>query len=259
LISGSRRNPPAWLNPQSDHVVISIDYRLAPETKLPAIIEDVQDAFRWIRKQGPTLLNIDVKKLIVGGGSAGGYLTLMTGFCIKPRPRALISLSGYGGIVGPWYSQPSPYYLEHLPRISKEAALATVGTTCVSEPPAPDERGTFYHYCRQNGIWPREVTGHDPKTEREWFKPYCPVDNVSSKYPPTVLIHGTADTDVPYDESANMDKILTRLKVEHKFITVPGGNHGITNTAPAERARIFQKALEFALAHTTPQIAPKIA
>ena len=29
------------------YVLVSFDYRLAPETKLPAIIEDVEDAFRW--------------------------------------------------------------------------------------------------------------------------------------------------------------------------------------------------------------------
>ena len=33
-------------------VVVSIDYRLAPETKLPEIITDVEDAFKWIRKYG---------------------------------------------------------------------------------------------------------------------------------------------------------------------------------------------------------------
>lgn len=31
-------------------VVVSIDYRLAPETKLPEILEDVRDAYLWVRK-----------------------------------------------------------------------------------------------------------------------------------------------------------------------------------------------------------------
>jgi acetyl esterase/lipase len=250
LIMESRKAIAKWLSPQNEHVVISIDYRLAPETKLPEIIADVQDAFRWIRQQGPQLLNIAVDKLIVAGGSAGGYLTLMTGFCVKPRPRALISLSGYGNIVGPWYTQPSTFYLQTLPRISKEEALATVGTTCVSEPPPNDQRGVFYHYCRQNGIWPIQVTGHDPATEPRWFDPYCPVRNVTADYPPAFLIHGTSDTDVPYEESANMDKELTRAKVDHRFITVPGGDHGIKNAAPEERQRIFLDALDFVKAHT---------
>ena len=34
-------------------MVVSIDYRLAPETKLAAILEDVRDAFAWVRAEGP--------------------------------------------------------------------------------------------------------------------------------------------------------------------------------------------------------------
>lgn len=246
LIIGSRRGPMKWLNPRNDHVVISIDYRLAPETKLPDIIADVQDAFRWIHKQGPKLLNIDPSKIIVAGGSAGGYLTLMTGFCIKPRPQALISLSGYGDIVGPWYSRPDAFYLQQ-PRVSKADADASVGTTCVSE--GAGSRGKFYLYCRQNGLWPQAVTGHNIDSEPKWFDPYCPVKNVTAKYPPTVLIHGTADTDVPYEESDAMDKVLARFKVPHKFISVPGGGHVLFGVAPGDRTKIYDEALAFVKEH----------
>ncbi len=240
LMIGSRKGPPKWLNPQNDHVVISIDYRLAPETKLPAIIEDVQDAFAWIHKHGPGELNIDTNKLVVVGGSAGGYLTLMTGFCIKPRPRALISLSGYGDITTPWYSRPDAYYLQQK-RITKKEAEAAVGATCVSE--GAGSRGKFYLYCRQNGIWAQEVSGHNPDTEPKWFDPYCPVRNVSKKYPPTVLIHGTADTDVPFAESDAMDKALSHFNVPHQFIRVPGGGHVLYGVPAGERTKIYDQAL----------------
>lgn len=246
LILGSRKDAPKWLNRQGDHVVISIDYRLAPETKLPAIIEDVHDAFIWIHKQGPKTLNISTRNLVVAGESAGGYLALMTGFCVKPRPKALISVSGYGGGVGPWCSRPSAYHMQK-PRVSKEEAYASVGTKCVSE--GGGQRGKFYLYTRQNGISLQEVAGHNPDTEAKWFESYCPLQNVSRRYPPTVLIHGTADTDVPYAESDAMDKALTHFKVPHKFISVPGAGHVLEGVADGEKARIFDEALAFVKEH----------
>ncbi len=249
LMIGSRKGVPPWLNPHGDHVVISIDYRLAPETKLPAIIEDVRDAFRWIHEQGPRLLNIDTRKLVVAGGSAGGYLTLMTGFCVRPRPGALTSVSGYGDIVAPWYTRPSAYYMQQG-LVSKEEALVSVGSTCVTE--GAGSRGKFYLYCRQNGIWPQEVTGHNPEMEPQWFDRYCPIRNVSAEFPPTVLIHGTADTDVPYAESDAMDKALAHFKVPHQFISVPGGGHVLYGVAPSERARVYDEALAFANEHVRP-------
>src|SRR5207244_13643161 len=89
------------LSRKEGYALVSLDYRLAPEVKLPAIIEDVQDAFRWLREKGPKDLHIDPDRIVVSGGSAGGYLTLMTGICVKPRPLALVALWGSGdGDVG---------------------------------------------------------------------------------------------------------------------------------------------------------------
>ncbi|MGA8149709.1 MAG: alpha/beta hydrolase [Terriglobales bacterium] len=244
LITGSRAAPPDWLDPDGRYVIVSIDYRLAPETKLPAIIEDVQDAYRWVREQGPGLFRVDPERVAVAGLSAGGYLTLMLGFLASPRPRVLLSLSGYGDITSLWYSRPSPFYLGQ-PLISKEEAYRSVGTTCVSVPPKGEHRWDFYLYCRQHGTWPKEVTDHDPDGETNWFEPYCPVRNVSAKYTPAVLIHGTADTDVPYDESVKMDEKLTQFKVQHEFLRVPGGSHCLGADPPSVKTPVFRQAMEF--------------
>jgi acetyl esterase/lipase len=244
LIAGSRVAPPEWLDPEGRYVVVSIDYRLAPETKLPAIVEDLQDAYRWVREQGPGLFHTDSERLAVAGLSAGGYSTLMTGFSVSPRPRVLLSLSGYGDITSPWYSRPSPFYLKE-PSISKEQAYRSVGTRCVTASKKGDDRWTFYLYCRQQGIWPKEVAGHNPDAEPNWFDRYCPVRNVSATYPPTLLIHGSADTDVPYEESVKMDEKLSQFKVHHEFLRVPGGSHCLGDDPPAVRTPVFRQAMEF--------------
>jgi dipeptidyl aminopeptidase/acylaminoacyl peptidase len=43
-----------------------------------------------------------------------------------------------------------------------------------------------------------------------------------------MLVHGTVDTDVPYELSADMAKELTRHKVAHELVTVPGAGHGLS-------------------------------
>ncbi len=104
-----------------------------------------------------------------------------------------------------------------------------MGTSAVSEPPPRNNRSRFYLYCRQNGLWPKEVSGHDPDTDPKAFDRYCPERNVTAHYPPTLLIHGTNDTDVPHELSVAMDQELARHGVRHELISVPGAAHGLGN------------------------------
>jgi len=55
-------------------VVISVDYRLAPEHKYPAAVEDAVESLDWVVKYGKKELNIDTSKIAVGGSSSGGNL-----------------------------------------------------------------------------------------------------------------------------------------------------------------------------------------
>lgn len=248
LIVGDRRGIDGRLRAmllKAGNAVVSIDYRLAPETKLPGILEDVKDACRWVHDKGPELFHIDPKRVAVMGGSAGGYLTLCSGFLVEPRPRALVAFWGYGDVAGDWYSKPDPFYRSARPLVAKEEAYKAVGGPALSEPPAKNERGKFYLYCRQNGLWPKEVTGHDPDKEPKAFDPFCPVRNVTDKYPPTLLIHGTKDTDVPYEQSDLMAKELSRKQVEHELITVQDAGHGLSGAKPEEVLKIYERVVEF--------------
>lgn len=254
LIVGSRSGVPRRLLDlcrDEGFVLVSIDYRLAPEVKLPAIIEDVQDAWAWARREGPALFHVDPDKLLASGGSAGGYLTMMTGIAIEPPPVALLAYWGYGDVDGPWYTEPSPHYRKAVPLVSKEEAYQAVGKGVITGTDGPGQkaRGRFYLYLRQNGLWTKVVTGFDHETEGYKLDPYCPVRNITPEYPPILMIHGTDDTDVPYDQSAAMARELSRHGVAHKLITVPGGGHGLGGADKQAIAAAHARALAFVKQH----------
>jgi dipeptidyl aminopeptidase/acylaminoacyl peptidase len=88
-----------------------------------------------------------------------------------------------------------------------------------------ERRYAIYLYCRQQGKWNEYVSGMDPMFNRSKLEALCPIRHVGSEYPPTMLLHGDQDEDVPYKESADMAEALNQANVPHQFITIPGGKH----------------------------------
>ncbi len=93
------------------------------------------------------------------------------------------------------------------------------------------------------------MTGFDPETQREKLDPFCPVRNITRRYPPILMIHGTEDTDVPYGLSAAMAKELARHGVEHELVTVPDAGHGLGGGDQKQVADAHARALEFIKEH----------
>lgn len=239
---------------EKGYVVVAIDYRLAPQVKLPEIVSDVRDAYDWIRSEGPTMFHADPARIGVVGHSAGGYLALMCGFTLAPRPRAVVSFYGYGDIAGAWYSRPDTYYMG-FPRVERAVAVDGVGRSVTTgapfSGPVHESRYRFYLYCRQNGLWPKEITGHDPDLEDDWFTPYCPVRNVTRAYPPTFLVHGSDDTDVPCAQSESMAKALRAEGVVNDLMILPQKGHGFDSAGLNDPtvAKVFDRIGKFFKAH----------
>ncbi|KAL4915623.1 Alpha/Beta hydrolase protein [Aspergillus aurantiobrunneus] len=55
-------------------VVVTVDYRLAPEHPWPAAVHDCWEALLWLISDGPAALDININKMATGGSSAGGNL-----------------------------------------------------------------------------------------------------------------------------------------------------------------------------------------
>jgi len=252
LINGHRASVPKWMKDEflpRGYAIVSLDYRLAPENKLPDIVADVEDAFAWIRQQGPKRFAADPKRIAVAGGSAGGYLTLVTGFRVEPRPRALVSLWGYGDLGAPWTYEASQHARHASGTITADAIAALPqGPAVADSRERKGDGGGFYQHSRRSGTWAAAVSGWNPTADADKFTPFMPERNVTAQYPPTFIIHGDADTDVPYDSSAGMDAALAKAGVEHKLIRFAGAEHGLPGVDPAKVNAAYHEAAEFVAA-----------
>lgn len=204
--------------------MVSADYPLGPEATPEAIVGGVARAWAWLSGPDAAAMGIDTRRLGLVGHSAGGYLVLQAGPRLRPRPRAIVSFYGYGDVSGAWYTTPSPTYLKE-PLVSREAALAALAHTA---PDVPDgeSRMPFYLHCRQHGTWVQEVLRLDPVRDAAVLDAWCPVRNVPPDHPPTLLLHGEDDDDVPVGESVAMAAALQAAGIRHELVRLPGRGHG---------------------------------
>jgi len=81
-------------------VVANVEYRVASQATAPAAVTDALDATRWFFKHAKQY-NVDPKRIVVTGGSAGGHLALMVGMTPKSAHLGPVSpvaavVDGYG-------------------------------------------------------------------------------------------------------------------------------------------------------------------
>ncbi len=200
----------------------SIDYRLAPESKIPSIAKDIEDALIWLKETGKETFDYDPERIAVIGSSAGGYLALLSG-TFHMKPKAIVSFYGYGNILGDWYTQPSPHFTR-MTTVPKILADQLIQSAPISGAPI-ERRYAIYLYCRQQGTWLDYVTNWKPTADAAKLREYCPAEKVDAHYPTTLLLHGDDDEDVPYEESVNMNKQIQRTGGSSQLITIPRGRH----------------------------------
>ena len=77
--------------------VLGLDYRRAPENPFPAALEDTLAAYRWLLSGG-----VDPKKVVIGGESAGGGLTMSACVALRymgePLPGAAVCISSWADL-----------------------------------------------------------------------------------------------------------------------------------------------------------------
>lgn len=94
-----------WFSTLADAGIawFTINYRLAPQWKHPAAVEDIEAAVRWVRSNARRL-GVDARRLVLMGESAGGHLAALAALRGRVKVAGLVSFYGIHDI-GLWAEQ----------------------------------------------------------------------------------------------------------------------------------------------------------
>jgi alpha-L-fucosidase 2 len=191
-VAGSRRIDVAPLfQPLTDagFAWFSIDYRLATNvTQFGIAIEDVESAVRFVKTHAAEF-NVDPNRVALIGESAGGQLAAMAALRAGPDAsvKAVATLYAPSDLVS---------LLKTSNYVPAQLRDSVIGTP-----------------------WERMVLAG--------LAGLSPIDNVRRNMPPFLLIHGTADPLVPFEQSTAMCNKMRAAGASCQLYPVEGAGHGI--------------------------------
>jgi acetyl esterase len=203
---------------RAEAVVVAVDYRLSPEYKFPAAVEDCYAATEWVAANAARL-GVDPRRIAVGGDSAGGNLSAV--MCLKSRDE--------GG-----------------PALALQALVYPVTNLASFDSPSYQEFAEGYYLTRAEMEWFR---GHYLARSEDAQNPYAsPLLAPDLRgLPPALVI--TAECDTLRDEGEAYARRLAAAGVEvtstryggmiHPFFSLGGvfsqGRRAIEQVAGAVR------------------------
>jgi acetyl esterase/lipase len=195
------------------YVAVTVSYRLAPDYRFPAAIHDVKAAVRWLRAHADRC-GIDPDRIGVLGDSAGGHLAQFLGVT-----GGVARFEGDGG------------NSEQSSRVQ-----------CVVNYYGPSDftksYGKSVDAAEVLPLW----LGGDLEHARHAHVISSPLNWVTPLAAPTLLIHGTEDKYVAYEQAVWMRDRLQAADVEVELLTLDAAGHGFQG---ADAVRAEQAMLHF--------------
>jgi acetyl esterase/lipase len=200
------------------YVAVSPGYRLAPRHRFPAPLEDVKCAVRWLRANAQEF-HVDPDRIGAMGISAGGHLALMLGVTGPDD-----GFEGQGG---------------HAAQSSLvRAVISLMGPT--------DLARTGWMAGTERMII--DLMGGTREQIPAAYRAASPLAYVRSYCPPVLLVHGTQDPVVPYEQADALQAALRGAGVESWLEPLPGKGHGF-DWSPLDWQRCRGLMIQFADQH----------
>lgn len=199
----------------SGFAMASIDYRLAPEHPHPAQVLDLRQAIRWLRRNAVEFA-LDGDSIGLWGSSAGSHIAAFTALSAQ-TPRLP--------------SEDVHPDFDHLPT-QVRCVVDGYGPANIAEllrgfPTTPAEHRAATPEEDLLGGLPS--TAADYEGLRESAREASPALLTIIDPPPFFILHGTADTAVPADQSRELHERLSAAGGESLLYLIEGFGHGFFN------------------------------
>jgi acetyl esterase/lipase len=184
-------------------VCFAIDYRLAPDHKFPAQIEDCRAAVKFIRRHAADY-KADPQRLGAIGYSAGGHLVSLLGMTGEPP--------------------------------NDKNGNVDMRIQCVAAGGAP----TDFRWFPDKGKWAEYWMGGDLETAADKFRDASPTVFVDKDDPPTFFFNGTKDELVPMTWTNACYQALKKTGVKTEMHIVEGAGHMQAAANPEALEKAYQ-------------------
>ena len=206
------------------HTVMDVSYRLCPEVDIYDMIADVKRAIVWM-KANADRYGVKPEKIVLGGGSAGGHLSLLAGYThghpeLTPEDLKSADLSVCGAV-----SYYGPTDLIAMYQHTNQEQF-------VGQPPVPIGKNLDYtKNMRDAGRLDILLGGH-PQDAPDIYQLVSPVTHVHPGCPPTLLIQGNHDVVNPVGAVCALHTKLVESGVPAINVVFPWTAHGFDLLLP---------------------------
>jgi acetyl esterase/lipase len=180
---------------------VSATVRLSWQAPFPAQIHDAKAIIRWLRANAQRY-SIDPDRIGVWGTSASGHLASLLGLTTN-HPL----LEGTSG--SPDYSSK----VQAIMTICAPSDFLAPGGELINDAPLP-------HPVTQ--LFGGTIHGHE-----DMMRLASPLTHVRSDAPPFLIVHGTNDETVPFEQGQRLYETLLAAGVNATFVPIPGGYHNL--------------------------------
>jgi acetyl esterase/lipase len=240
------------------------------------MIHDVRRAIAWMKKNAEKL-NVDPNRIVLCGGSAGGYLALMAGYtATKPgfNPTDLVEDTGCAAVIGLYPATDlEALYFHTNQHLTTRSQPGRPKKKVPTEMPAWLKKriGKDYHRLGFDKGFGNVGTmaplmGCHPDECPEKYKFFSPINHVSSNCPPTLLIQGKHDIMTPVLSTQILYDRLVKENIPAFLHLLPQTDHAfdlfLPGIAPAAHNAIYdieRFLLSIGMQSKIPDRAPSLA